>query len=266
MLTLTDIYVYPIKSLGGIRLSEARVEARGLEYDRRWLLIDAQGSFLTQRTWPGLALLDVSLTGQGLTVRHRTRSEIAPLLVPYHSRQSTPIPVRIWDDICPALPVSEEADAWFTQVLGQPTRLVQMPDTTRRPVEPQRVPAGAVVSFADAYPYLIVGQASLDHLNDQLPQPVPMNRFRPNFVFAGGEPHEEDRWSNFWIGSIPFQAVRPCARCVVTTIDQQTAVAGKEPLRTLARYRTWNGKVMFGQNLLGLGAGTVRVGDELRSV
>lgn len=266
MLTLTDIYVYPIKSLGGIRLTEAEVEMRGLKYDRRWLLVDENGRFLTQRTFAGMALLEVSLLEEGLSIRHRSRPEVAPLLVPYEGNQNNLIPVSIWDDICPAQLVSPAADAWFSAVLGRPVRLVRMPATTRRPVDPDIVPAGAVVSFADAYPFLVIGQAALDHLNGQLAEPVPMNRFRPNFVFSGGEPHAEDRWTNFWIGSVPFRGVKPCARCVVTTINQATATAGNEPLRTLARYRTWNKKVFFGMNVLGMAAGTVRVGDEVRAV
>ena len=267
MLTLTDLYIYPIKSLGGIRLTEAVVEPRGLRHDRRWLLIDEQNRFLTQRTDASLALLAVTLESDGLTVRHRARPELGELVVSLTEPATAPIAVVIWDDTVAARPVSPQADAWFTAALGRPTRLVHMPDTTRRSVDPGRAPADAIVSFADAYPVLIVGQAALDHLNARLTAAgeaaVPMNRFRPTLVFAGGMPHEEDQWGDFQIGLVAFHGVKPCARCVVTTIDQQTARAGKEPLRTLSTYRRDGAKVLFGQNVVPRGEGVVRVGERV---
>ena len=265
MLTLTGLYLYPIKSLGGIPLTEAVVEPRGLRHDRRWLLVDGQNRFLTQRTDATLALLAVALGPDALHVRHRARPELGELRVPLTEPPTAPIDVVIWDDIVLARPVSAEADAWFSAALNRPTRLVYMPDSTHRPVDPGRAPADAIVSFADAYPYLVVGQAALDHLNTRLTAAgetaVPMDRFRPTLVFAGGKPHAEDEWEDFQIGAVAFRGVKPCARCVVTTINQQTAEAGKEPLRTLSTYRRDGAKVLFGQNVVPRGIGVVRVGD-----
>ncbi len=267
--TLTGLYIYPIKSLGGISLPEARVEARGLQHDRRWLLVDKTGQFLTQRTDATLALLAVALTPAGLTVTHRTRPELGTLLVPYAAPETAPVLVRIWDDTVPALPVGAAFDAWFSAAINRPARLVYMPDTTHRSVDPAYAPAEAIVSFADAYPFLIIGEAALAGLNARLLErhqpPVPMDRFRPNFVFSGGaEAHEEDGWADFQIGAIAFRGVKPCARCVVTTIDQATGQpSGKEPLRTLARYRAAGAKVLFGQNVIGCGEGIVRIGDPI---
>ena len=270
-MTLTDLYLYPIKSLGGIRLQEAVVEPRGLRHDRRWLLVDAQNRFLTQRTDAALALLAVAIEAdEELVIHHRARPALGALRVPLTEPAADLIDVVIWDDTVPARPVSAAADGWFSAALGRAVRLVYMPDSTRRPVDadrPDRTPPGAVVSFADAYPFLIIGQASLDELNARLAAAghpaVPMDRFRPNLVFAGGAAHLEDTWADFRIGEVAFRGVRPCARCVVTTIDQQTAVAGKEPLRTLSKYRRDGSKVNFGQNVVPRSTGTVRVGERV---
>ncbi len=264
-MTLTDLFIYPIKSLGGIRLTEAVVEPRGLRHDRRWLLIDPQTRrFQTQRTDAALALLEVTISAENLTVRHRERPEFGPFAVPLTAPETAPIDVVIWDDTVAALPVSAAADAWFSAALGRPLQLVYMPESTHRPADLVRAPT-ATVSFADAYPFLIIGQAALDELNRRLVAngevPVPMDRFRPNLVFSGGEPHLEDTWADFRIGTVGLRGVKPCARCVVTTIDQQTAVAGKEPLRTLSRYRREGSKVNFGQNVVPRTEGVLRVGE-----
>lgn len=271
-MTLTDLYIYPIKSLGGIRLAEAVVEARGLRHDRRWLLVDEHSRFLTQRTDATMARLAVAIEADELVVRHRARPELGEVRVPLTAPDAAPMDVVIWDDTVPALPVSAAADAWLSAALNRPVRLVYMPDTTRRAVDPDRpdrTPPGSVVSFADAFPFLVIGQASLDHLNARLAardeSPVPMNRFRPNLVFSGGGPHDEDRWGDFRVGDIAFRGVKACARCVVVTIDQTTAQAGKEPLRTLSQYRRDGAKVNFGQDAVALGTGVVRVGEEVVS-
>jgi uncharacterized protein YcbX len=262
VLTLSEIYIYPIKSLGGIRLSSAQVEERGLKYDRRWMLIDGEGTFLTQRAFPEMALLGVELMENGLRVSHRQRALI-PLFIPFEKPNTLPISVVVWDDTCQALPVSDEADAWFSHVLDKSCRLVYMPDDSVRRVDEKYVAEPLNVSLSDGYPLLIIGQASLDHLNSQLPERLPMNRFRPNLVFTGGEPHDEDTWQNFRIGAVDFRGVKLCARCVMTTINQQTLEKGKEPLRTLAKYRSKGNKILFGQNLISLSGGTVRVGDTI---
>jgi uncharacterized protein YcbX len=263
-LYISEIYIYPIKSLGGIQVPSAEVEARGLRYDRRWMLVDEKGQFLTQRQHARMALLQVSLLQQGLLVSHK-QGGLEPLFVPFTADKEGPeLQVTVWDDTVTAREVDPAISAWFAEALGMPARLVRMPEKAHRPVDPCYATKGEEVSFADGYPFLIVGQASLDDLNSRLGQPVPMNRFRPNFVFRGGKPFEEDNWNFFVIGRKPFQAVKPCARCVVTTINQSTAEKSEEPLRTLATYRQQRNKVMFGQNLLSGSKGTLHVGEKLK--
>ncbi|GAA4433881.1 MOSC domain-containing protein [Pontibacter saemangeumensis] len=264
-LYLSDIYIYPIKSLGGIRVQTAEVEARGLRYDRRWMLVDGKGLFLTQRQHAQMALLQVSLQPEGLEVHHK-QGKLKPLYIPFAESEGSghELQVTVWDDTVPALEASPGISAWFTDALGMPARLVHMPPQTRRLVDTAYAANGEVVSFADGYPFLLIGQAALDDLNSRLAQPVLMNQFRPSLVFRGGAPFAEDGWGEFTIGNQSFRAVKPCARCVVTTINQATAEKSPEPLRTLAAYRQQRNKIMFGQNLLPNGTtGTLQVGDKL---
>jgi uncharacterized protein len=263
-MTLSQIFIYPIKSLGGMALSQALVQERGLQYDRRWMLVDEQGQFLTQRTLADMALLQVQLVPQGLAVTHRTRPQLPPLLIPFEPQNPTRIRVSIWDDTCEALAVGGPAREWFSLALGQPCRLVFMPEDSRRQVDLGFARPGDITSFSDAFPLLLIGEDSLADLNSRLEQPVAINRFRPNLVIAGSAPYEEDTWDHFTIGAHPFRAVKPCSRCVVTTIDPQTARKGKEPLRTLASYRQQGSKILFGQNVLPLSTGqTLAVGDTI---
>jgi Uncharacterized Fe-S protein len=260
MLTVSALYIYPIKSLGGIALTEAAVSDRGFLNDRRWMLIDEQNRFISQREQPQLALFRVQLEKDGLMINH---PDAGNLSVPFHQAGKTAITVSVWDDNCDALLAEQHAHKWFSEALGINCRLVYMPDTTLRPVDQRYAPEGRITSFSDAYPFLLIGQASLDDMNNRLDAPVPMNRFRPNIVFSGGSPYQEDQLKSFRIGDVGFRGVKPCARCTVTTVDQQTGLKGKEPLKTLARYRTLNKKIMFGQNLIHEGTGVIRVGDPL---
>ncbi|MCB2408317.1 MOSC domain-containing protein [Hymenobacter lucidus] len=260
-LILSDLYIYPVKSLGGIRVTEAVVEARGLRHDRRWLIVDERNQFMTQRQTAEMALLKVLPAYNGFLLTHTGRPELLPLYVPFEATPERTLFVTIWDDMVFAWRGTPAADAWLTDALGRVCRLVYMSDMVMRGTD-----GGAVagnVSFADAYPFLVIGESSLQELNARLAQPVPMDRFRPNLVFSGGTPYEEETWRDFHIGGLPFQGVRPCGRCVVTTIDQETAQKSAEPLRTLATYRTQGNKVMFGQNATGPSTGVLRLGDEL---
>jgi uncharacterized protein YcbX len=264
--TLSDIYIYPIKSLGGIRLEKAVIEKRGLQYDRRWMLADEKGNFLTQRKFAQMALLQVEITAEGLLVSHK-ENKLTPLLVPLEANDEKSSLVSIWNDVCFAFEVKAEANKWFSEALGMPCKLVHMPDNAMRHVDPEYARPQDLVSFADAYPFLVIGQESLNDLNNRLANPVPMDRFRPNLVFSGGEAFTEDSWTEFKIGNATFFPVKPCARCVVTTIDQHTGQAGAEPLKTLATYRTQNNKVMFGQNLVHTGFGSeIKTGDVMEII
>ena len=258
--TLTQINVYPVKSLGGFSAASANVEPRGLQHDRRWMLVDKKGRFLTQRALPRMALVSVGLAPDGLTL---SAPEMEPLQLPFEpespARRQT---VQVWASVCEAAPVGEEADGWFGEFLGVPCRLVFMPEETRRSVNPDYRAGEGIVSFADGYPLMLLGEASLHDLNARLEQPVPMNRFRPNLVVSGSPAYAEDGWARIRIGGVTFHGVKPCDRCSLITVDQATGEAsGPEPLKTLATYRLQDQKVLFGQLLIPDGAGIVRVGD-----
>ena len=279
---LSELRIYPIKSLGGISVSDAVVDEQGLRYDRRFMLVTPSGNFITQRTNHHMALIDVAIDGYNTpdaTVRvwhrHQPDNVLTLALTPPADALGDTMPVSIWDsENVPATLVSADADRWFSKALEKPCRLVFMPDSTRRTVDStyalhdgQGRPS--VVSFADGYPYLLIGQASLNDLNGRLPQPVEMLRFRPNLIVSGGSPYDEDAWEQFRIGDLTFYGVKPCSRCVLTTVDPATGQKGKEPLHTLATYRQWKRKILFGQNVLPdtatLGS-TVQIGEPVAIV
>ena len=264
MLKLSEIYIYPIKSLGGIHLDVANITTRGLENDRRFMLIDEKGRFMSQREHPQLAIFQTKIEDTFLKVTHKKTGQILSINLSSNS-QLTPLSVTIWDDETSAIEVSNDASLWFTQILEIPTRLVYMPEESQRKTDPQYSLTGKeITSFSDGYPILIIGQSSLNDLNNRLANPVNINRFRPNFVFTDGEPFEEDNWHEFAVGNIRFFGVKPCARCIMTTIDQETGEKkGKEPLLTLNKYRKAGNRILFGQNVLISQLGTVSVGDDV---
>jgi uncharacterized protein YcbX len=259
---ISQINIYPVKSLGGISLQTAKVTDRGLKYDRRWMVIDEDGMFLTQRTHPQMSLVKVILEDNNLTLTHKLNST-QQITFPVSQSDGKYIYVIVWDDSVKAFLVNKDIDDWLSVTLNMKCRLVFMPDETHRMVDSKYSQKNEIVSFAEAYPFLIIGEQSLNDLNSRLAEKLPMNRFRPNIVFSGGKSFDEDRWKKFKIGNVIFYAVKPCSRCVVTTVNQETAEKKDEPLKTLAAYRTQNNKVMFGQNLLHDGTGTIKIGDEL---
>jgi len=260
MLSVSELYIYPIKSLGGISLKTATLTDRGFRYDRRWMLVDMNNRFITQREFPVMSLLQVSLTEDGLKIQHK-KNPGESLSIPFQPPGNNMIIVEVWEDKCEAQLVSNETDEWFSDMLTLPCRLVYMPDSTNRKVDSNYAMNKDITSFSDGYPMLIIGQSSLNDLNSRLPAPLPMNRFRPNIVFAGGEPYEEDAMEHFVINEINFFGVKLCSRCVITTIDQDEAAKAKEPLKTLATYRMQDNNVYFGQNLLCKGEGEIHSGD-----
>jgi len=261
MLTLSEINIYPIKSLGGISLQSSEVEKRGLKYDRRWVLVDESNKFFTQRNFPEMALIKVAVENDGLKLQHKTKP-FEPLHVPFEFDHSKTDKIVIWDDTVTGEFYNSEIDDWFSEFIGIKCHLVKMPESTQRKVD-KSYAKNKIVSFADGYPFLIIGQASLDDLNSRMEIPLPMNRFRTNFVFTGGKPFEEDNWKTFKIGDVTFRAVKPSARCVITTTDQETAARSHEPLLTLSKYRKIDNKVMFGMNLVYDSVGKVKVGDKI---
>ncbi len=257
-LSVVDLIIYPLKSAGGISLAEAEVTDRGFALDRRFVLVNEAGGFLSQREHPKLCLVVPSLGSDHLVLQAPGR---APLEVPLHPDSSAPrVPATVWKDTCEGVEIVG-AGAWFREIVGAPCRLVFQPEDSERLVDPRFARRGELVSFADGFPFLIATEASLADLNGRLDSPVPMDRFRPNIVVRGAEPYAEDGWGHIRIGSIAFEVCKPCDRCVMTTIDQTTAQGSAEPLRTLAGYRRQGKKVLFGQNALAHGRGMVRVGD-----
>lgn len=262
-LVVQDLYLYPIKSLGGIRVQQAEVEERGFRYDRRWMLVDAQGEFVTQRVHPQLSLLQVTLEKPALLVTDKL-DPARRLAFPLDQADGNEMNVQIWGDQVLAQEVGVEVSQWFSDFLGMDVHLVVMPERSHRKMDPRYAVRAESVSFADGMPYVIIGQSSLDDLNQRLNEPVRMDRFRPNLVVSGGAPFAEDQLKHLQIGAVEFQVVKPCARCVMITVDQQTGVRGKEPLQTLSAYRTVNNKVYFGQNAVALTHGIVSVGDPIQ--
>ena len=256
--TLSGLYVYPIKSCAGISFQSADLSATGLRHDRRWMLVDETGEFMSQRTHPRMALISVRFVPDGMIV---SAPDMHELEIPLCPQAGDSMDVRVWGDTNRGVLVSEEANRWFTQFLEFPCRLVRKPDDDLRLVDSSFAESGDQVGFADGFAFLLISEASLGDLNGRLEDPLPMNRFRPNFVIRGCGPYAEDGWSRLRIGGVSFRVAEPCPRCAITTVDQRTGARGKEPLRTLATYRRSEGEVFFGRNLIHDALGTVRVGD-----
>ncbi|QOV40324.1 MOSC domain-containing protein [Streptomyces ferrugineus] len=264
---LKSIHVHPVKACRGTARPEALVEPWGLAGDRRWMLIDDGGKVVTQRQQPRLALAAAEpLAGGGVRL---TAPGMDPLTVPVPSPVGT-MPVELFRDKVEAVLAEDDAaHLWYSAYLGVGARLVYMADPgTCRPVDPEYALPGETVSFADGYPLLLTTTASLDALNSLIARgdhahegPLPMNRFRPNVVVSGTAAWAEDDWSRISIGEVAFRAAKKSGRCVVTTTDQTTAERGREPLLTLGRHRRLGGGLLFGQNLVPLSRGTIRVGD-----
>lgn len=260
-LRLTALHVYPIKSTAGLAPAEWPVDEFGLEHDRRWMVVDTHGRMLSQRSHPRLALVRPTV-GDGTL---RVEAPGMPALeLPLRPAGGVITSVVVWEDTCAAHWTGERAARWFSDLLETDCSLVHMPDSTVRPTDPEYAPDGTRVSFADGFAFLLVSEESLADLNGRLRSPIPMNRFRPNLVIAGGEPFGEDAMTEFRMASLRFRVVKPCARCVVTTTNQTTLERGQEPLRTLATFRRRDGGVYFGQNVVHHGTGRLRVGDPLQ--
>jgi uncharacterized protein YcbX len=257
------IFVYPVKSCRGIALDRAEVEPRGLRYDRRFMIVDGTGTFVTQRTEPRLTGIEVTLDEERGSLM-LSASGCSVLRLALTPREGERVKVQVWRDEVDALHAGEEAARWVSVFLGAPASLVFMPDAVERPVRPDLARVGDHVSFADAFPMLVTTTDSLDDLNARLDRPLPMNRFRPNVVVSGCTPWEEDHWQRARIGVVPLRLPKACDRCVVTTTDQITGERGVEPLRTMATFRKWaDSKVYFGVNAVPDARGTIAVGDRV---
>lgn len=261
-IALASIHLHPLKSCATLDVAEARVSARGLAHDRRWLAVDGDGMAVTGRTQPRLTLVRARADGDGLQL---DAPGMPTLRVPTPGAGAPRRGVRVWDDRIDAVVADARADAWLSDFLGAPTRLAWMDAAARRPIDADGARPGDEVSFADGFPLLLLSQGSLDGLNARLAQPVSMRRFRPNLVVDGVDAHAEDGWTRLRIGGVAFDVVQDCTRCVFTTVDPERGErdASGEPLRTLAGYRRRDAGVTFGRNVIPRGEGLLRVGDEV---
>ncbi|MEZ4700873.1 MAG: MOSC domain-containing protein [Rhodothermales bacterium] len=263
-LRVTSLHRYPVKSAGAETLAEARVTFRGFAQDRRWMIVDSEGAFITQREQPRLLYVEVESDGGG-AITFRVDGKPSCRVEP-PGEDTARRSVVVWDDRVEAVDAGEEAARWLSDYLGAAFRLVHMPDSSRRAVDPRYGQAGDIVSFADGYPILLLTEGSLADLNGRLDQAIPMARFRPNIVVGGAEPYAEDGWREIRIGDVTLRVVKPCARCVMVTLDPVAGVFQKEPLRTLAGYRRDGNKVLFGQNLIPSNEGLIRAGDPVEVI
>jgi uncharacterized protein len=265
-LQLASIHIYPVKAMRAVDLDESRVEPWGLKGDRRWLVVDRTGRFVSQREDPSLARVVASYDGPDLTLTLSAPGRAAiSIPAPSADAGAEMIPVSVWRSNLIAAAAGPAADTWLSGYLGEPARLAHLDDPRRRPVDQDYGAPGDTVSFADGYPLLLTNTASLDELGKWLADagddPVPMTRFRPSVVVAGAEPWDEDHWRRVRIGPVSFRAVKPCDRCVVTTIDQATGVRGSQPLKMLGLKRHLDAGLIFGQNLIPDAPGVIRLGD-----
>ncbi len=257
-LILSGLFQYPLKSARGRALDTADVGPRGLAGDRRWMLVDDSGKFLSQREHGVMALIDIQPLGDE---RWQLQAPGQPVLQ-LQRPESACRPVRVWSDDTEGQPADAAANAWFSTVLGQPVTAVYMPERVTRAVDARYAQAGDTVSYADGFPLLLIGESSLADLNARLRRPVSMRNFRPNLVVRGAPAFAEDDWQHIRIGDCLFDVVKPCSRCVLTTRDPDSGDADpdREPLRTLASYRRREGGVMFGQNLIPRSTGQLMPG------
>jgi hypothetical protein len=257
-ITLSSLIYYPIKACRGFEVEAANVERMGLEHDRRMMVITPEGEFLTQREYPRLAWVTPRLQDRTLEL---SAPDFDSVQVDIQTT-GTPVSVSVWrSQNVKAIDQGEEAAAWFSDWLHTPVRLVHLADGYKRRVSADyAVSPGDHTSFADGYPILLTSEEALQDLNSRLEAPVPMNRFRPNLVVRGCEPFAEDTWNRIRVGDVELAVVKPCARCVVTTIDKTTLETSKEPLKTLGKYRKQKLGAIFGQNVIPLNEGPLQLG------
>lgn len=257
---LSELYIYPVKSCKGMSLRRVNVGPKGPAMDRRWMVVDKDGCFLSQRTLPKMALIYANLDDHYLFL---SAPSLMPLMIP-HLPVGTPREVVVWNDTCLAHDMGEDAADWVSEFLGVEARLVFLPEESIRSVSNKYAASESdQLGFADGFPFMLISDSSLHDLNQRVGVNLRMNRFRPNLVISNCDPYEEDLWKKIRIGEIIFHFVKPCSRCIITTINQERAEAGSEPLTTLASFRTEDSGILFGQNLVHEGSGSLEVGSEV---
>ena len=260
MISVSGLFVYPVKSCSGVMVDDAVVGTTGFELDRRWVVAGEDGVFLSQRRHPRLALVKVRVGGMSLWLE---APDLPVIEVPLEREPGPTVKVTVWGDDCAALDEGKDAAEFFSLHLGSSARLLRLADDDVRPLSSSSAQPGDRISFADGFPFLLLSEASLEGLNRRLSLPVPMDRFRPNIVVSGCPAHAEDRWRKVRIGDVDFRVVKPCARCVITTTNQETGDRSAEPLRTLATYRREGHRVLFGMNVVHEGGGSIALGDRV---
>jgi len=261
VITLTGLYVYPVKSARGIALETAEITRIGIRHDRRFMLVDDDGRFITQREHPELARLETAIEGSEL---HLTFDGVGKLVLPLEPTQGELRPVRVWSDEVAALDQGSDAKSFLGRALGVSASLVYMPEESVRVPSLEYALPEDRVGFADGFPYLLASTDSLADLNRRLGHTLPMNRFRPNLVVSGCPAYAEDTWRHLSIGGLAFEVVKPCSRCPITTTDQATGKRmGKEPLATLAGYHRFENQAAFAQNAVARSFGTLALGAEV---
>jgi uncharacterized protein YcbX len=258
---VSELNIYPIKSAGQISVASTQLDRFGLSNDRRWMVVDPEGKFITQRQTPRMSLLRVTLSGENLEL---SAPWMLPLSIPAFPTHGLIKRVTVWKDQCNAIDIGNRVAQWMSRFLSRPCRLVFMPETTKRPVDPDFGDVKDIVSFADGFPVLLISEASLAQLSARLNRPVAMSRFRPNIVVSGCEAFAEDSWNSIQINGVDFRVAKPCARCSMPTIDQDSGQVDREVMTKLAEFRrAADGKIYLGQNLINQGDGLVHVADEV---
>jgi len=262
---LSDIRIYPVKSLTGISVQSSQVFPYGLDKDRLLMLIDDNGLFITQRKYTQLALVDTYLENDKLKI---TAPNFSDLMISEDEFSLETTYVKIWRSECDGFVAKEKINQWFSEYLNTSVRLVKYNHKKPRASNPRYSKGHDIVSYADGYPLLAISQSSLDDLNSRLEVPVTMNRFRPNIIADGCQAYAEDNWKKIKIGGVEFDAVKRCDRCILTTIDPNTGIKNesREPLTTLTQYRREIGGVVFGMNLIPRSSGAIKINDTIEII
>jgi uncharacterized protein YcbX len=262
MVTVSGLFIYPVKSLGGISLESTALCERGLTYDREWMIVDKNNRFISQREIARMSLIGTALNTSANSLDLTLPDGLVlPVPLAKPAADAPYINVQVWDDQVEAIVEHDTTNQALSKYLEVDARLVRMRPKCRRKVDPVYAPEEQdIVGFADGFPILVISQESLEDLNSKLEVPVAMNRFRPNIVTTGSAAYAEDEWRTMSVNGLTLELVKPCARCVIVTVDQELGIAGKEPLRTLANYRRINNKIIFGKNAIFRGSGTLKVG------
>jgi len=254
-----ELYIYPIKSLAGIRVESVKAEEMGFENDRRWMLIDDQNQFITQRKHPNLSQFYPKIIGDKISINHHDKKHEFSISETLDEALFS----KVWDDETKVFEVNKATSEWFSEALGFECKLVKIANNGDRKHSSSKLNTTLNVSLADGYPYLLIGSESLNYLNQKLEEKITMARFRPNIVISSLIAHEEDSFGNFQIGKVKFKNAKPCGRCIMINNNPLNGVVKKEPLHALSSYRKIDNSILFGTNVMCLNEGEISVGDAL---